>query len=1140
MVRAMRTRPILLAALAAAALVACGDDGGTPTIDARLPDAQTDAAACVPVDDSNECTTDECVNDLPVNTPRTGATCAGGGTCNSAGMCVAAASCTDNMMNGTETGVDCGGSCAPVSTCGVGIGCGVAADCTSGVCSGSPMTCQAARCGDGIMQAGEMCDDGNDTNGDGCDDGAGDACRATGCGNGVVTGTEVCDDGNAVNNDGCDNNCTVTACGNGVTAGTETCDQGNTTAGDGCSATCAIEAGYTCTTVVPSVCTTICGDGIIAGAETCDQGNTTAGDGCSATCTVEAGYACTGTPSVCATVCGNGVMTAPETCDDGNIINYDGCSSLCRTERTELEPNEDGTPSTGGTTTVGNDFDVGGMLAINNATAQGPVLASVGSVNLQGALSVGASPGTAGDEDVYALTNNTAAQVEFQLDVWNRAAGFGFGVSCGTSIDTAINIRDAAGAVLITGDDRSTPTITDFCSRVNFIVAAGATVYAQVVEFGDNAVIPAYSLQAQTFGVACGDNRVAPVVEECDDGNTTAGDGCSATCQVEGTAETEPNEDGMPATGGSGIVGNDFDSAGGMAVANATAQGVLSLTGTNGRIWIGSLRVGASPGTAGDEDVYAVTNAGTAAIEVQADTYDAATGLNRPCLTAFADTGINVRDAAGVVVTSNDNSAAGGSCSRVTFVLLAGQTRYVHVTESGDNAIINRYFLAVVSRPIVCGDNTQVPGVEECDDGNTTAGDGCSATCVVEGTAETEPNEDGMPATGGSGIGGNDFDSAGGMAVANATAQGVLSLTGTNGRTWIGSLRIGASPGTAGDEDVYAVTNSGTAAIEVQADTYDAATGINRACITTNADTGINVRDAMGGLITSNDTSPIGGGCSRVVFVLLPGQTRYLHVTEFGDNAIIARYFLVVASRLVVCGNGVRTAGAEACDDGNTAAGDGCSATCTVETGFSCNTASPTVCIANLYTPIALACTDMTAATTLATAGDDDEGVSANTALPFPVSMFGGSMVSFSASANGVMQLFTTASGTSTATFSNPSTVPSATTPNGWLAPFWDDLDVAVVSTLTTGASPSRRFTVQWNAEIFNVAGTNVRFQTQFVEGGAIEFHYCAAAGDAAHTTGSGATVGVESAAGTAGQAIGINTANTITSGTSAFRWNIP
>ena len=34
------------------------------------------------------------------------------------------------------------------------------------------------------------------------------------CGNGVLEGTETCDDGNLDNGDGCDVNCTPTACGN--------------------------------------------------------------------------------------------------------------------------------------------------------------------------------------------------------------------------------------------------------------------------------------------------------------------------------------------------------------------------------------------------------------------------------------------------------------------------------------------------------------------------------------------------------------------------------------------------------------------------------------------------------------------------------------------------------------------------------------------------------------------------------------------------------------------------------------------------------------------------------------------------------------------------------------------------------------
>jgi cysteine-rich repeat protein len=43
-----------------------------------------------------------------------------------------------------------------------------------------------------------------------------------------------------------------------------------------------------------------------------------------------------------------------------------------------------------------------------------------------------------------------------------------------------------------------------------------------------------------------------------------------------------------------------------------------------------------------------------------------------------------------------------------------------------------------------------------------------------------------------------------------------------------------------------------------------------------------------------------------------------------------------------VCGDGV-VSGNEECDDGNTTSGDGCSATCTVEAGYTC-TGSPSVC----------------------------------------------------------------------------------------------------------------------------------------------------------------------------------------------------
>lgn len=43
------------------------------------------------------------------------------------------------------------------------------------------------------------------------------------------------------------------------------------------------------------------------------------------------------------------------------------------------------------------------------------------------------------------------------------------------------------------------------------------------------------------------------------------------------------------------------------------------------------------------------------------------------------------------------------------------------------------------------------------------------------------------------------------------------------------------------------------------------------------------------------------------------------------------------------CGDGIYVVGVEQCDDNNTANYDGCSATCTVESSFSCS-GSPSVC----------------------------------------------------------------------------------------------------------------------------------------------------------------------------------------------------
>ena len=79
------------------------------------------------------------------------------------------------------------------------------------------------RCGDGVVDPGELCDDGNRDDGDACRN----TCEPARCGDGVVwRGVEACDDGNRVDDDFCDNACKPPVCGDGKRAGGEQCDKG--------------------------------------------------------------------------------------------------------------------------------------------------------------------------------------------------------------------------------------------------------------------------------------------------------------------------------------------------------------------------------------------------------------------------------------------------------------------------------------------------------------------------------------------------------------------------------------------------------------------------------------------------------------------------------------------------------------------------------------------------------------------------------------------------------------------------------------------------------------------------------------------------------------------------------------------------
>ena len=186
------------------------------------------------------------------------------------------------------------------------------------------------RCGNGIVDAGEQCDDGNTANGDGCSALCTIEIPNPVCGNNIVEPPETCDDGNTINGDGCSSVCRTEGggpvCGNGILEAGEQCDDGNQVSGDGCNAFCQREP--------------FCGNGIPETGEQCDDGNAINGDGCSTQCQLDGGSTCfrLWTTVFCAdgvfacVVCGNNMVEPPEQCDDGNLMSGDGCSATCMLE----------------------------------------------------------------------------------------------------------------------------------------------------------------------------------------------------------------------------------------------------------------------------------------------------------------------------------------------------------------------------------------------------------------------------------------------------------------------------------------------------------------------------------------------------------------------------------------------------------------------------------------------------------------------------------------------------------------------------------------------------------------------------------------------------------------------------------------
>lgn len=571
-------------------------------------------------------------------------------------------------------------------------------------------------CGDGRATVDETCDDGNNLSSDGCSalcqlekgfEIFGASSRPH-CGDGLVVGNETCDDNNTNSSDGCFKCqsqrgyecgfdgisrqflCCFPKCGDGIIIFPETCDDGNLVNGDGCDTKCRSETGFDCP---GGVCVANCGDGFVKGAEQCDDHNLAWGDGCSAICTVEAGFSCSSSSAAsaagqnvtfCLPIYGDGerVWASPtgtaqgkdEECDDGNTVSGDGCFQ----GRVET-----------------------GYFCCPISTFPG----SCG-------CPFGTYPESCRNTSiVYNIINGTRFEWTGPFDAYG--------------VDECSELC---------GDGMVITEIPGLCDDANWINGDGCS--GCIVEDGWQCH-PHGSLQGPCTPI-CGDGLKVSY-EGCDDGNLAEHDGCSSTCTIE--TGFQCTTDGCTTFCGDGyrVFPEECDD-------NNTASNdgcSASCTVEDGWYCVGSVErfYDICSGLCGDGIRILAPAAGE---ECDDGAWSRATGDG--CTDSC------VIEAGFTCDTDPAGRLVGGKCSPV-----CGDGRWVLGEGCDDGNLVNGDGCdslceeedgwtcsssggqglsppTVTDKSIcmnICPDGLQVVQ-EECDDGNSIAGDGCSPSCKIE------------------------------------------------------------------------------------------------------------------------------------------------------------------------------------------------------------------------------------------------------------------------------------------------------------------------------------------------------------------------------------------------------------------------
>ncbi|MEW5850864.1 MAG: DUF4215 domain-containing protein [Myxococcota bacterium] len=481
-------------------------------------------------------------------------------------------------------------------------------------------------------------------------------------------------------------------------------------------------------------------DAFIQVAELCDDGNATNGDGCDNNCT--------------ATSCGNGIVSSGEGCDDGNTVAGDGCSATCTREAACGNGVAEATPvvalefawlATNFACTPSNiRFRVNGTLALTTTGDEGTCSCTPGS-------------GTATVTDPAILSRVTNGSNSFSVTFTgtNNALAWATVVIRklgGTRQEVVIFDEGGGGDAEARREDLCTAGFLQNPPQQS----ANATVSLSE-QCDDGNTVNGDGCDNNCTVSACGNGQQGGS-EQCDDGNTVNGDGCDNNCTTSACgngiiAGTEQCED-LNTVNGDGCDNNcTFTACGNGIVTSGEACDDGNTVPGDGCSGTCTQEVVCGNGTAEPTPVVALefnwlaTNCAGAAttirFRVNGSLAASTTGDTGTCSCTPGIRTVTVTDPAVLarVVEGNNTFSVNfqGTNNMLAWatavVRMSGRSQTVVIFDEGGGGDAERRSTdlcaaGALQNPPLQSTSATITLNEPCDDGNTVNGDGCDNNCT--------------------------------------------------------------------------------------------------------------------------------------------------------------------------------------------------------------------------------------------------------------------------------------------------------------------------------------------------------------------------------------------------------------------------